>query len=559
MESLLNFLNNYMCCCFKNDKKPEFSYVCDEGDEKEKKLLLLEKDETISSPRKIKTVQIKKNRDIFMNKMQFEVYEKDFIKETKDCSPSIFYEKICDLGEGSYGQVMKVKQIETGAIRAIKVMYKGDDMNDEEFTQEAETLKNLSHPNIIKIFEIFKYQHKIYLVQEFVKGGDLFSKVIKLNNMSEKITLMIMKQIFSAVYYLHYNKIIHGDLKLENIMVESLIKKRPTLLLSDQNSHLNEFDIKIIDFGCSTLYKNTPLSKLIGTLYYLAPEVIIGSYNNKCDIWSCGVIMYTLLSGTFPFNGNTSDEVMEKIKKGDYKFTDEFSVVSKETKNLISRCLELDPYKRISAEKALDHECFSFLNEKLVTIKTEESSDSQIDSERKFFYPVIENLKNLKKRLTLQKAIIKFITFNLFNNDEVSQIRNFYKKMDDNNDGYLTVNELKHGLKKVGKLISAEDMENIKNQIDPNNTGIIEYEDFIACCVDKEKVLEEEKLKAAFALFDTDKSGGISLNEIKTAFNLNDKCFDEFISEEIKKEIKVKKRDSMDYNDFRLLVSNAFK
>ena len=553
-QAIINFFSNNFCCCYSQKSKPEFSYICIEGDEKHKKLVLVSEPslDSKSPRRKIKTVQVKgkSKREMFLENLKFEIYQNDFIKELNDLNPSNYYEKICDLGEGSFGQVIKVKNVNTESIRAMKIMMKGNDMNEEEFLQESETLKSLSHPNIIKIFEIFKYQEKIYLVEEYVKGGDLFSKVIKLNNISERITLMIMKQIFSAVYYLHYNNIIHGDLKLENIMVESLIKRRPTKLLSDLNSTLSEFDIKIIDFGCSTFYKNVPLKKLIGTLYYLAPEVIHGSYNNKCDIWSCGVIMYALLSGYFPFNGESSEEIMSKILKGKFVFTNEFSHVSEPTKDLIRSCLELDPYKRISAAKALDHKCFKLLEND----DSNESDDEQIELD-----PVIHNLKNMKRRLTFQKAIIKFMTFNLFSSEEVATVRNFYKKLDDNNDGYLTTSELKKGLFKAGKLFSEDDFEEIISELDPYNTGIIEYEDFIACCVDKEKILKEDKLKAAFNLFDTDKSGGISVDEIKSAFNLNDNSLDSLVCNQMKQELHITKTHSIKYEEFKSLVSKAFK
>lgn len=547
---------DYLCCCCK--KKPKYTMVCKEGDDEEHFKMLTEKllhnkkpSSTRLNSRRIKTTTIQRNKINDITKLI--VSENDFVQE-KNANPSDFYEKLTHLGEGSFGEVYKVRNKLTGSVRAMKIISQSADFEFDEFEKEAYMLKSVSHPNIIKIFEVFQYNQAIYLVEEYVKGGDLFSKILKMNNLSEKITLIIMKQIFSAVYYLHHNGMIHGDLKLENIMVESLLKKRATLVLADDKSAY-DFDIKLIDFGCSAMFfKEQPLTKLIGTIYYLAPEVILGAYNNKCDIWSCGVIMYVLLCGKFPFNGNNTEEILEKIKNCDYSLAErEFNYISKETKDLLKKCLEVDPYKRINAKKALEHDCF-----KLLDYKDNEKYDQLFNKNNQRYDPVIENLTHLKRRLTFQKAIIKFITFNLVSPEEITNIRNLYKLMDKNDDGYLTIDELYEGFALSGKIINESEFNKIVEALDPHNTGIIEYEDFISACVSKEKILEEHNLQNAFNIIDIDSSGEISVDEIKQAFNLNGKFLDEEVSEEIMKELDMNNQREITFDEFKKLVEKAY-
>lgn len=199
----------------------------------------------------------------------------------------------------------------------------------------------MDHPNIVRLYEIFKDEKRYYLVTELCTGGELFEEITKRTSFSEQDAAVILKQVLSAVAYCHAKQICHRDLKPENILMDTK----------------NNNQIKVIDFGTSQKFDpRKKMTQTYGTAYYIAPEVLNSDYNEKCDVWSTGVILYILLSGRPPFDGNDDREIVRSVKHGQYSLTiNEFKKISEEAKDLIKRMLEYDPSKRISAEDALNH------------------------------------------------------------------------------------------------------------------------------------------------------------------------------------------------------------
>ena len=198
----------------------------------------------------------------------------------------------------------KVKHRITGEIRAMKII-KNTSVNDNDgaankkFMKEIQVLKvlkELEHPNIIKIFEYYIDNKYHYIITELLTGGELYETIIKFQKFNEKNAAYIMKQILSALNYLNSKGIVHRDIKPENILVQN----NP---LKNKNS-FDEIHIKLIDFGASNFFKeNEILTLKVGSPYYIAPEVLNKRYNEKCDIWSASVVLYVLLTGNFPFVG----------------------------------------------------------------------------------------------------------------------------------------------------------------------------------------------------------------------------------------------------------------
>ena len=295
-----------------------------------------------------------------------------------------YYTIIKDLGHGSYGQVKKVKHKKLNEIRAMKITNK----KTYSSKYEIDILRKISHPNITNIFEIFEDSKKYYVIMEFLEGGELFDAITSIGSFSEESACQVMKQILSAIYYLHSSCIVHRDLKPENIM----------LLQKPQNGN---YHIKLIDFGTAKTFKpGKKMSKFIGTSYYIAPEVLKESYDQKCDVWSCGVIMYILLCGYPPFNGNTNNDIYNAIKNNlPYFHGEDWKEITPEAIDLLQNMLNKNPSKRFSAEKCLNHQWFKLLEKKGEKVFG-----------KKLQMKVINKMNDFVKENRLKQAVLQFIT-----------------------------------------------------------------------------------------------------------------------------------------------------
>jgi len=416
--------------------------------------------------------------------------------------PFMHYEKQELLGEGSFGTVYRVIHKQTGFIRAMKIIDKQSTELDQDteisLINEINILKTLDHPNIIKVFEYFNTQRRLFIISELCTGGELFDKITKEEKFSEKVTANIMKQVLSAISFCHLNKVIHRDLKPENI-----------LIVSEKESLEDLFEVKIIDFGTSDKIKNkTMLTLQIGTSYYIAPEVLESNYNEKCDLWSCGVIMYILLCGTPPFFAGEENEIFDLIKEGKYSFrAEDWEDVSEEAKDLIRHLLKRDISMRFSAQQALSH---VWLKNMDVLLKKDRNVS------KKKIVKVAENLKVFSANKKLQQATLAYIVHNMLKKEETDEFRKIFTEFDLNGDGRLTKEELIKGLIKVMTPEEAKkEVGRIIGIIDVDGNGFIEYEEFLRAAMNKERILTEKNLQAVFNMFDKDRSGKISIKEIR--------------------------------------------
>ncbi|XP_044520953.1 ribosomal protein S6 kinase alpha-5 isoform X4 [Gracilinanus agilis] len=245
------------------------------------------------------------------------------------------------LGEGSFSICRKCLHRKSNQEYAVKIISKRMEAN----TQKEITALKLceGHPNIVKLYEVYHDQLHTFLVMELLNGGELFERIKKKKHFSETEASYIMRKLVSAVSHMHDVGVVHRDLKPEN------------LLFTDENDNL---EIKVIDFGFARLKPpdNQPLKTPCFTLHYAAPELLNhNGYDESCDLWSLGVILYTMLSGQVPFQSHDKSltctsavEIMKKIKKGDFSFEGEaWKNVSQEAKDLIQGLLTVDPNKRL--------------------------------------------------------------------------------------------------------------------------------------------------------------------------------------------------------------------
>jgi len=458
------------------------------------------------------------------------------------------YKNIRKLGEGSYGSVYMVNHMHTSQHRAMKIITKKSTYEatkiDNEILNEIEMLKRMDHPNIVKIFEFFYSSKNYYLITEFCKEGELFDRIVKEGPFNEEYAGYIMYQIFSAVNYCHSMNVLHRDLKPENILIER----------KENNGFLK---IKIIDFGTAKIFESNKVErKVIGSSYYIAPEVLSKNYNEKCDLWSCGVIMYILLSSTPPFAGKGDGEIIENIKKGYYDIESNiWEKISPEAKNLIRNLLERNPAIRITAEEAMNHKWFRKLKIR----------DKMNYIPREKILKMLETLKNYKPEKILKTIALAYLVHNNPQHDEVLDGCKLFNLIDKNSNGKITKLELKNGMNELTSWNEEESnkfVNQIFNLIDGDNNGYIEYEEFVRCCIDKEKFITEEVIKFSFRFFDIDRDGEITVNEIKEtfakSFKKDIKDFDEAMLS-IVKEVDQNDDKKICYKEFQTMMYSMLR
>ena len=392
-----------------------------------------------------------------------------------------------NIGEGSYGSVRRGIHRKTNQVRAIKIISKNMIKLLPKFRQEIAIMKSLEHPNIVRLYETYEDVAFIYLVMELCEGGELFDQIIAQGFFTERAAAVAVKQMLSAILYLHNHGVCHRDLKPENFLLASRSIDSP---------------LKLIDFGLSGRFTpDQPMRTKSGTPYYVAPEVLSGSYNELCDEWSVGVLAYVLLCGYPPFNGNTDQAILQRVRIGRFFFPPaEWNGVSAEGKDFISRLLELKPAKRMTAKEALDHPWIK---------NVPSSEDASVDpsvQER-----ILQSLKAFRGIAKLKKIALTAIAHQLQDN-EISDLKNVFTSVDVNGDGTLTVPEIRHALEKAN-ITLPPDFDSMVAEIDSDGSGSIDYMEFIAATMDRKLYNKRELCWRAFSVFDRDGNGKISIAE----------------------------------------------
>ena len=437
-----------------------------------------------------------------------------------------------DLGHGSYGQVKRVKNIKLQEERAMKIVNK----KSQTSQNEIDILRKISHPNISNVFEIFEDSRKFYIMMEFLEGGELFDVIISQGFFSELDAAHIMKQILRAVNYLHSKQIVHRDLKPENIMLTN----KPID---------NKFEIKIIDFGTATIFNpNKMLNKFIGTSYYIAPEVIKENYNEKCDVWSCGIILYILLCGYPPFNGQSNADIFHHIKHSEPVFEgEEWTDITREAIHLIQSMLNKNPSKRLTAEQCLEHKWFKM---------SEDLDQDKVDKNfKKIQKNTINKMARFVKENRFKKAVLQFISTQFNLKEDENELKDLFKELDLTKKGQISKDIFCEQLKTLygeddGKTIC----DKIFEHLDLDGSGQISYDEFLSAMIDSKKIITEERLEKAFKIFDKDGNGRLSVDEIIAVFGGNKQSWEKVIAD-----IDLNKDGDVDFKEFKAMMINIDK
>ena len=401
------------------------------------------------------------------------------------------------LGSGISGMVRLVTHKATGVKYAVKCLDLGLVDTDEglqQLREEIFIMCQLDHPNIVRLEEVYESHSEIYLVQELCLGGELFDRLDEQPDYhyTEAECARLIKQMLCAVRYLHSKGIIHRDLKLENFLFSSTGK---------------DSELKMIDFGLSKHFRYGEVQhEAVGTPYTVAPEVIRGSYDERCDIWAIGVISFLLLSGDPPFGGCGGPEplmtVRSNILKGAYEFEPQeiWELVSNGAKQFIEALLVIDPSKRPTASDAQKH---AWLKEWANRNRTE--NDNVLNPD------VVKSLVNFKEFSDMRKLLCEVLSFTLLP-DQIKDLRKEFEKMDTDGSGEISLSALKKvlvsnaGAGSLGAL-TEEEVEDIFNAMRVKKTETrIHWHEFIAAGLSQCQV-DDRNLRLAFDRLDSDHKG----------------------------------------------------
>jgi len=412
------------------------------------------------------------------------------IGETKDIRHDFDFDKI--LGKGQFGTTRLAKDRATGKEYACKSISKRKLNSKEEIEdvqREVQVLYHLAgHPNVVRVKGVYEDKQYVHIVMEVATGGELFDRIVKRGRYSEKDASTLFRTMVAVVVHCHNMGVLHRDLKPENF------------LLADDS---DEAELKATDFGLSIFFKEGQVFRdIVGSAFYVAPEVLNRRYSKEADIWSLGVILYILLSGVPPFYGETEEQIFQQVLKGKLDLsTGPWASISDPAKDCVRRMLVREPRMRATAKEIINHPWVK---------PNGVAPDAPLQSE------VLNRLRGFSAMNKLQKEALKIIAGFLPEN-EIMGLREMFKAIDTDNSGTITVDELREGLKAKGTTIPMEELERLVSATDVNNNGTIDYEEFIAATIHQSKLDKEEYLYRAFQEIDTDGSGTITREELIAA------------------------------------------
>ncbi|GMY12672.1 calcium-dependent protein kinase SK5-like [Fagus crenata] len=430
------------------------------------------------------------------------------------------------LGQGQFGTTYLCTDNSTGQNYACKSIPKRKLFYTEDYDDVLREIKIMQHlceqPHVVKIRDTFEDGVAVHLVMELCEGGELFDRMARKGHYSEREAAKLMKTIVEVVEACHTVGVMHRDLKPENFLFQSV----------DEDAAL-----KATDFGLSLFYKPGQIFfDVVGSPYYVAPEVLCKRYGPEADVWSAGVILYILLSGTPPFWAESEKGIFQLILQGKLDLQSEpWPSISDSAKDLIQKMLDRDPKKRLTAREVLSHQWI------LEDIAPDEPLDSA----------VLSRLKQFSAMNKLKKMALRVIAERL-SEEEIGDLKELFKTIDSDNSGTITLDELKDGLQRVSSELIESEIKELMDAADFDNNGTIDYGEFLAATMHLNKLEREENLSSAFSFFDKDSSGYITIDELQQAckeFGLSEVHLDEMI-----KEIDQDNDGQIDYGEFAAMM-----
>jgi Ca2+-binding EF-hand superfamily protein len=362
------------------------------------------------------------------------------------------------------------------------------DTKRAQLESEVEVFLNMDHPHIARLMDVYMSEEHLDLIMECMDGGELFDRMKSLKRFPQREAAEVTWQMLLALNYIHEHGIMHGDIKLENFMFDSM-----------SSNHL-----KLIDFGFSKMCGQVA-EKVCGTVAYIAPEVLDLNFTPQADMWSLGVIVFCMLSGYMPFTGSEQNQ-LQNIVAGKYSMKKEkWGYLSKEAVEFTRCLLKVDPKKRLTAQQSLEH---PFISNKHFGNKL------QVDS------TVVEAMCDFGHHAKFRRCCLFIMAWSL-SSEERAAVEEYFLAMDEHHHGALTYEDLKHLMVDKFK-VPAKEVKTAFQALAVHSDKEIHYSDFLAAMVSTRIALNNDILQDCFQKFDLDSNGFI------TRSNLRDVLGDKF-------------------------------
>ncbi|KAG2266642.1 hypothetical protein Bca4012_075886 [Brassica carinata] len=397
------------------------------------------------------------------------------------------------LGQGQFGTTYLCTEVATGVDYACKSISKRKLISKEDVEdvrREIQIMHHLAgHKNIVTIKGAYEDSLYVHIVMEVCAGGELFDRIIQRGHYSERKAAELTKIVVGVVEACHSLGVMHRDLKPENFL---LVNKD------------DDFSLKAIDFGLSVFFKPGQIFKdVVGSPYYVAPEVLLRHYGPEADVWTAGVILYILLSGVPPFWAETQQGIFDAVLKGDIDFeSDPWPVISDSAKDLIRKMLCSNPSERLTAHEVLRHPWIC---------------ENGVAPDRALDPAVMSRLKQFSAMNKLKKMALKVIAESL-SEEEIAGLRAMFEAMDTDNSGAITFDELKAGLRRYGSTLKDTEIQDLMEAadvttvyFDKDGSGYITIDELQQSCV--EHGMTDVFLEDVIKEVDQDNDGQIDYGE----------------------------------------------
>nr|ASL69961.1 calcium-dependent protein kinase [Hordeum vulgare] len=377
------------------------------------------------------------------------------------------------------------------------------------------------HPALVRMRAAYEDDDAVHLVMELCDGGELFDRIVARGRYTERAAAAAARTVAEVVRACHAHGVMHRDLKPENFLYAG----------KEEDAQL-----KAIDFGLSVFFRpGERFTEIVGSPYYMAPEVLRRSYGPEVDIWSAGVILYILLCGVPPFWAETEQGVARSILRGALDLDREpWPRISDSAKSLVRQMLHMDPRKRLTARQVLAHPWLQ---------------DAKKAPNVPLGDVVRARLKQFSVMNRFKKKAMRVIAEHL-SAEEVEVIKEMFAFMDTDNNGRVTLEELKAGLARVGSKLAEPEMELLMEAADVDGDGYLDYAEFVAITIHLQRLSNDQHLRKAFLFFDRDSSGYIERAELADALIDDSGKADDAVVDHVLQEVDTDKDGRVSFEEF---------